>query len=154
MQMSLNLMFGAEGSRAKIYRWREQGLAMGLMGSDLDSFTDSLTYLAELYPPLLFSKTYQVYSLQTEDEIFESSFKRWPNSGMVWDGVCLTADISESPSHVSESTLLDVVTIQDVPLRYFLSQNAASGILRRVESQGRKLFPPLWKALTLLAEKE
>ncbi|GAB4047327.1 hypothetical protein GCM10028810_29780 [Spirosoma litoris] len=154
MQMSLNLMFGVEDSHAKIYRWREQGLAMGLTGNDLDSFTDSLTYLVELYHPLLFSKTYQVYSLQTEDEILESSFKRWPNSGMVWDGVCLTADISESPSHVNESTLLDVIVIQDVPLKYFLSPNAARGILRRVENQGRKLFPPLWKALTLLAEKE
>lgn len=92
MQMSLNLMFGAEDSRVKIYRWREQGLAMGLTGNDLDSFTDSLTYLADVYPPLSFSKTYQVYSLQTEDKILESSFKRWPNSGMMWAGMCLTVD--------------------------------------------------------------
>lgn len=147
-------IFGAEDSLVRTCHWREQGLAMGLTANGLDSFTDSLTYLVELYPPLSFSKTYQVYSLQTEEEILESSFKRWPNSGMVWDGVCLTADISESPSLVNECTLLDVVMIQDVPLKYFLSPNAARGILRRVENQGRKLFPPLWKALTLLAEKE
>ena len=35
--------------------------------------------------------------------------------------------------------------------RYYLSPNAARGILRRVESQGRNLFPPLKKSLEALA---
>jgi DNA (cytosine-5)-methyltransferase 1 len=31
--------------------------------------------------------------------------------------------------------------------RYYLTSNAAEGIIRRVDNQGRKLFPPLRKAL-------
>lgn len=145
--------FGAQDFLAKTSLWRERGRELGLKGKELDCFTDSLIFLAGLYPHLSFSKTSQVYSIRTKDEILESSFKRWPNSGMAWGGVCLTAVSSESPSHVKESTLLDVLTTQDVPLRYFLSPNAAQGILRRVESQGRNLFPPLWSALKELSKQ-
>ena len=145
--------FGAQDFLAKTSHWREQGRELGLKGKDLDSFTDSLIFLAGLFPHLSFSKTSQAYLIRTKEEILESSYKRWPNSGMAWGGVCLTAVTSESPSHVKESTLLDVVVTHDVPLRYFLSPNAAVGILRRVDSQGRRLFPPLWNALKVLAEK-
>lgn len=139
--------YGAQDFLAKTSLWREHGRELGLKGKDLDSFIDSLIFLAGVFPHLSFSKTSQVFLIRTKEEILESSFKRWPNSGMAWGGVCLTAAISECPSHAKESTLLDVITTQDVPLRYFLSPNAAQGILRRVESQGRRLFPPLWNAL-------
>lgn len=143
--------YGAQDFLAKTSRWREQGRELGLKGKDLDSFTHSLIFLAGLFPHLSFSKTCQVFSILTKEEILASSYKRWPNSGMAWGGVCLTAVSSESPSRVKESTLLDVITTQDVPLRYFLSPNAAQGILRRVEIQGRRLFPPLWSALKELS---
>lgn len=145
---------GAPDSPARTSPWRELGLAMGYEGPDLDSFTTSLHFLETLVPGLSSSKTFQAFSIRTKDEILESSSRRWSNSGMAWRGAYLTASTSESPNHDAASTLLDVITTQDVPLRYYLSPNAAKGILRRVESQNRRLFPPLWNALSRLAATE
>lgn len=111
-----------------------------------------LDYLSKVAPELLSSRTFQASSLATEDETSESSFERWPASGMVWGGACLTAGSLESPSHVRESTLSDVIETGEVPQRYFLSPNAARGMLRRVDRMGRSLFPPLRSALEILAK--
>ena len=40
---------------------------------------------------------------------------------------------------------------QKPPQEYFLSQNAAIGILRRVDRMGRHLLPPLRKSLEILS---
>ena len=98
------------------------------------------------------SRTWQGSSLPTVDETSKSLFQRWPNSGMAWGGECSTAGISESPSHAKESTLLPAIETQNVPQRYFLSPNAAAGILRRTDRMGRTLFPPLRKSLEILSK--
>jgi hypothetical protein len=153
-QLSLGLTFGVEDSPAKTFRSQEVGLELGLKESELVSFMNSLALLVERFPLLSSSKTCRVSYLPTEEEISESFSKRWPHSGMLWDGVCLTANISESPNHVIDSSLLDIIETQSVPDRYFLSPNAARGILRRAASQGRALFPPLKKALEILAQDQ
>ncbi len=154
MTTSQKHKYGLQDFHAKMSLWRAQGQELGLEGNELDCFMNLLSYLAGIVPEQFFSKTSQVFSIRTKDEILESSFKRWPTSGMAWGGVCLTVDTSEYPSLVNESTLLDAITTQDVPQKYFLSPNAARGILRRVEGQGRKLFPPLLSALKILAVME
>jgi DNA (cytosine-5)-methyltransferase 1 len=73
---------------------------------------------------------------------------------MVLDGVCLTAGTSESPNHAKESTLLDVIETGEAPQRYFISPNAARGMMRRTDQMGRSLFPPLRKALEILAKDQ
>lgn len=152
MQMSLFQTFGQEDSRARTSRLREWGRELGLKGRNLDSFLNLLDYLKQHVPEFSSSRTFQVSSLATEDETSKSSFERWPTSGMAWDGVCLTAGISESPSRASESTLSDVIETGEAPPRYFLSPNAARGIIRRADRMGRNLFPPLRRALEILSE--
>ena len=152
MQRSLPLTFGSEDFPAKMSRWREWGKEMGLKESDLDSFIDSLNSLESAAPELFLSKTFRASSLPMADETSESLYERWPTSGMAWDGVCLTAGTSESPSHASESILLDVIEKGEVPARYFLSPNAAVGMLRRTDRMGRTLFPPLRGALEILSK--
>lgn len=117
-----------------------------------DSFTSFLDWLQTAAPEFSSSKTFQVSSLPMEEETSESSFKLWPNSGIAWDGVCLTAKTSESPSHAKESSLLDAIETGEVPQKYFLSPNAARGILRRADRMGRQLFPPLRSALEILSK--
>lgn len=73
---------------------------------------------------------------------------------MAWDGVCLTADTSESPNHVKESSLWELIEKGEVPQKYFLSPNAATGILRRADRMKRELFPPLRKALEILSKAQ
>ena len=105
-------------------------------------------------PLLSSSKTYQVSSLPTADETSESLFKRWPTSGMVWRGECLTAGTSESPNHAKESILLLLIETQSLPDKYFLSPNAAKGAMRRADQMGRNLFPPLRQAMEILAKDQ
>lgn len=152
MQMSLFRPSGSEDSHAKTSHLLEWAHELGLEGQDLDFFMSLLGYLGSAVPEFSSSKTCQVSSLLMEDGTSESSFARWPSSGMAWDGVCLTARTSESPSHVVESTLLDVIETGEVPPTYFLSPNAARGILRRADQMGRPLFPPLRKALEILSK--
>src|SRR6266550_1001888 len=152
MQPSLFPMCGSEDSPVKTSRWREWGREQGLRGRALDSFTTLLDYLKQANPKFLSSKTFRASSLPTKDETSEPSYERWPTSGIVSDGVCLTAKTSESPSHAVESTLSAVIETGEVPLRYFLSQNAAKGMLKRANRMGRPLFPPLRKALEILSK--
>jgi hypothetical protein len=152
MQMYLFQTCGLEDSPAKTSLLREWAHELGLEGSSLDSFMSTLDSLIKVAPELLSSRTSRVSSLATMEGILESSSERWPTSGTAWDGVCLTAVTSESPSHVKESTLSDVIETGPVPEEYFLSPNAARGMLRRTDRMGRSLFPPLRRALEILAE--
>jgi len=154
MQQSLLAMFGSEDSPVKTSRWREWAREKGFEERGLDSFTNLLAYLETAVPEFLSSKTFQVFSLPTKDETLEPLFERWPTSGIVSDGVCLTAKTSESPSHAVESTLSAVIVTDEVPPRYFLSPNAAKGMLRRANRMGRPLFPPLRKALEILSKAQ
>lgn len=152
MQISLFQTSGQEDSHARTSQWREWGLELGLKGKGLDSFMSLLDYLSKVAPELLSSRTFQASSLPTEAKTSESLFKRWPASGILSGGVCLTAGSLESPSHVSESTLSDVIETTEAPPKYFLSPNAARGILRRADRMGRNLFPPLRSALEILSK--
>jgi len=145
-------MSGPEDSHAKMSLWHAWGLGLGLEGSSLDCFVSFVGFLSKAAPQFVLSKTFQASSLPTEGETSKSLFERWPSSGMVWDGVCLTAKTSESPSRAKESSLWDVIEKGGVPQKYFLSPNAARGMLRRADRMGRNLFPPLRKALEILAK--
>jgi hypothetical protein len=145
-------MFGPEDSPAKMSLWREWGRELGLRGNSLDCFMNLLVFLQTAAPEFSSSKTFRACSLPTEEEISKSLFELWPNSGMVWDGVCLTAKTSESPNRAKESSLWDAIEKGEVPQKYFLSPNAAKGMMRRADRMGRKLFPPLREALEILAK--
>lgn len=90
---------------------------------------------------------------QTVAEISPSFTRRWPSSGFTTSpGECWTADTSECPSDGGEYSSLQDVLEDQVPERFYLSQKAAAGILRRAEKRGRELPKHLHKALTELAE--
>jgi len=87
----LSPMFGPEDSPAKTSRWRAWARERGLEGSALDSFMTLLASLEKHAPELYCSKTLQVSLARTVDEISASSSGRWPSSGILSAGVCLTA---------------------------------------------------------------
>lgn len=122
--------------------------------SEVDSSTkppESLT---------LFSATEAGFSLRMfpdsfphkTEEISESFSRRWPNSGfMTSPGECWTVDTSECRSDGGVSSSLPDVLEADVAPRFYLSQRAAAGILRRAEKRGRELPPHLDNALRTLS---
>jgi hypothetical protein len=154
MQQYLFPMSGQRDFHVKTSRWREGAKEQGLKGRDLDSFMTLLESLAKDAPELLSSKMFTVCFTRTRGETSKPLFELWPSSGILSDGVCLTAKTSECPNHASESSLLDVIEIGKVPEKYFLSPMAAKGMLRRAKKMGRNLFPPLRESLEILAAQD
>jgi len=75
---------------------------------------------------------------------------KWSSGGVLECGVCLMGSVSQSPRHPIASHFVEVLDKHRPDEKYFLTPNAAQGILRRVNSQGRQLFEPLALALERL----
>lgn len=75
----------------------------------------------------------------------------WPNAGLLWKDKFISKNTPPSPCEPIHSDLIEIVERIKPESRYFLSPNAAEGILRRVDSQNRTLFPPLRSALERLS---
>lgn len=149
-QTSLPLIFGQPDFPAKTSRLREWGQDLGFEGVSLDYFMSLCDSFEDICQEQLSLKTCTGFSLAMEEETSPSYSRRWTNSGMVSHGVCLTAKTSESPSNGVESTLLPCIETGEVPEKYYLSPNAATGILRRVDRMGRNLPPSFRQSLEIL----
>jgi DNA (cytosine-5)-methyltransferase 1 len=101
-----------------------------------------LQYLAETF-------------LSPESEVqqlpVDSDESKWKSGGIAYKDWFATVAVSSSPKVVTGSRLLDVIEKTKIHERYFLSVNAVQGILRRVDKQGRHLFPPLDTVLRQIA---
>lgn len=75
---------------------------------------------------------------------------KWSSGGVMEKGTCLMGSAPQWPLEPVPSRLVDVLDKNRPDERYFLTPNAAEGILRRVNSQGRELFRPLATALSRL----
>lgn len=144
-------MFGQPDSHVKTSAWREWGHDPGFAEKNLDSFTSLCGLFADLCHESSSSKTSTGCLLATEDETSQSYSRRWMNAGMVSHGVCLTVNISESPNNAEGASLLECIEMQEVPERYYLSPNAATGILRRADTMGRNLIPSFRRSLEILS---
>lgn len=82
------------------------------------------------------------YSTQVNGDIL-----RWQTGGYARGDDCIDMRAPEAPSEVVETPLIDVVEKKRPSTHYYLSANAAEGILRRVDGQGRTLFGPMDHAL-------
>jgi DNA (cytosine-5)-methyltransferase 1 len=80
---------------------------------------------------------------------------KWMSGGLAFNNVCIDFKATEYPQEIIHSKLIDVIDKNlDINEKYFISANAAEGILRRVKSQNRKLFGPLYEALVVLAQRK
>lgn len=90
--------------------------------------------------------------LHLSTDALERSLK-WQSGGVIIGDDCWDIKAPEAPSNPIESQLIDVIEPFFPADKYFLSQNAAVGILRRVYSQNRTLFGPMQDALENLANQ-
>lgn len=72
---------------------------------------------------------------------------KWASAGVLERNECIMGPVSQMPQNPIPSLLVNALDKERPDLKYFLSPNAAKGILRRVNKQGRKLFHPLSEAL-------
>lgn len=92
--------------------------------------------------------------IATEEGILVPSSGQWLNSGTGGPTESLTLNTSEHNGfhmqcHSAEGvcSLSDVLEAQAVPQRFYLTERACTGILRRAEDRGRKLPKILLEAL-------
>ena len=79
----------------------------------------------------------------TMEEVFQSSLLRWMNLGMIVNGNCLTAKISESRKTGSGCSLSDILEENPDP-KYFLSEKQVKRMMDRTkenEKNGRGFAP-------------
>lgn len=141
-----------------VVNWIADRIITGLNGKvnqlDVSNMLDSK-------PDKIISKTYMDFqngsfnklnSLEHDPDDKECAI-RWKNGGVAFGEWCLESSVSPAPHKPVEKKLLDVIEKKDIDNKYYLSPNAATGILRRVNSQGRTLFKPLHEALEKLSER-
>lgn len=107
--------------------------------------------LAQIAPDL---GRVQPHESRLYDEPEVQSPIRWCSGGVAVEGAALHLQVSPSPVHPIPSRFADVLEASVQNRKYYLSPNAAKGILRRVDSQGRTLFRPMDSALRKLAVAE
>ena len=138
-----------EDSHVKTSVWLDA--VLDWLGEDPDCSTNSCALLVRLLPVGFSSRTCLDFCHRTADETWEPSLGRWGPSGMGGATVCLTLNTSDWPKGASVCSLSDVLETCEVPQKYYLSQRACAGILRRAEARGRELPSALAQALQAVA---
>src|SRR5690606_37802558 len=69
-------------------------------------------------------------------------------------GLSKMPNFSDWPNDASVSSLSQILETEQIPQRFYSSQKACSGILRRAERRGKKLPPQLAHALQAVAGLE
>lgn len=87
----------------------------------------------------------RAHRLRGESEV------KWQRGGCAFQDMVLHTSASTAPLRPIHSRFVDMLDKRPVNARYFLSPNAARGIIRRVDRAGRHLFPPLDASLRALA---
>jgi hypothetical protein len=100
-----------------------------------------------------YGKTSPVSCRRMEDGTLVPLSEGWSNSGISRPGECLTLSTSEYPSDVAVCSLSQVLETGEIPQKFYLSQKACSGILRRAEKRGKTLPEPLEAALKAVASE-
>lgn len=72
---------------------------------------------------------------------------RWKPGGCAWEDTIIEGAVSPAPSKVIESKFVEMLDRNVPDDRYFLTPNAAMGIVRRADTVGRTLFQPFRDAL-------
>jgi hypothetical protein len=94
-------------------------------------------WLNDYNPSGLSGKTSPVFCRVTQDGILEPFSGCWANSGMGSRTEFLTLNSLEFPNEEEGCSLSDIVEIGNVPQKYFLSEKALAGIVRRLESKNK-----------------
>jgi DNA (cytosine-5)-methyltransferase 1 len=101
--------------------------------------------------PDLKNSTTSVHFDEIEADLSNGSFKRrWKSGGCAFGNTVIEGLAPAAPTKVIPSSFVDALDDDTPDERYFLTANAATGVLRRVDGLGRNLFRPMRRALEIL----
>jgi len=110
-----------------------------------------LRLLTDYAPSGFAGRTSLEYCQAQADGTLVPSSGRWGNSGTGGPTESLTHSISEFPNGGAVCSLSDILEDGNIPQRFFLSEKACRGILRRAEKRGKALPEHLKAALVSAA---
>lgn len=102
-------------------------------------------------PHIKKAKSIEIDLLSTDFSVADKSFK-WAKAGFANHDLQFQVEIPPTPQKIVKSELFPLIE-KTASQKYYLTSNAATGILRRVDRQGRTLFAPLRNALEREAAK-
>ena len=117
------------------------------------SLSSILQSLSDCAPHGWYGRTSPASCRVMEDGTLVPLSEAWSNSGIARPGECLTLSTSEFHSAADVCSLSDVLEAGSVPQKYYLSQRACGGILRRAEKRHKELPAHLEAALRAVAAK-
>src|SRR3546814_5203248 len=113
-----------------------------------------LLWLHSFGPAGWFSRTSPVSCRRTRVGILGPSSGSWNNAGMGGPTESLTLSLPEYHSAAGVCSLSALLETGDLPPKYFLSQKACRGILRRAEKRGKELPGQLRRTLEAVAAQD
>lgn len=131
-----------------VIRWIAERIALTISQAGLRrSGKDFVAQCVELAPDL----GEQTENLRFDDimrEVEYGSFAyRWKGCGVAWGNDIVEGATAPAPSRITRSRFVDLLDSNIPDDRYFLTANAAAGMLRRADAVGRSFFPPMRTAL-------
>lgn len=133
-----------------VIEWIAKRIHQQMTSSSGNTDKDSL----QTYVPEFKKVTWSNINIDEIDFSNDLQTYKWPKAGLAWAGEYIGTAVPPTPSKPISSSMASVVEMEHTDRRYYLTPNAAEGILRRVDNQGRKLFPPLREALEREKERE
>lgn len=128
-----------------VVEWVAKRIKSGLQSGD----TTFENAHAKTYVPEFAKEDWKSGVFADVDYTDVSMTHKWPKAGVAWGDGYIGGNVAPTPHKPIESSLTTVVERDRVSRKYYLTPNAAEGILRRVDNQGRKLFEPLRTALEI-----
>lgn len=136
-----------------VVQWIAHRLMPLIRDSHLSNTQDLKSAVLELGPDLR-NGTSTVHFDEIETALDEGHFqRRWKSGGCAFGNVIVEGIAPTAPTEIINSSFVDALDESVPDDRYFLTPNAATGILRRADALGRNLFRPMRLALEILANK-
>jgi len=130
-----------------VVRWSAERVAKNLKSKKKASGLSFDDFVAAWAPDLM-KDTRKVDFLEVLKGVERGNyFYRWKSGGCAWGHQVIEGAASPAPSKIIKSRFVDILDADVPDERYFLTVNAAAGIVRRADIVGRTLFPPMRKAL-------
>lgn len=91
---------------------------------------------------------------EIESALDEGCFqRRWKSGGCAFGNSIVEGAAPAAPTKIIPSSFVDALDDHVPDDRYFLTPNAATGVLRRADGLGRNLFGPMRQALEILVKE-
>lgn len=131
-----------------VVEWIAKRIKKQLNAHNEDNLQDILPHFLDFR-----KSNWSAQSLSDMDFTDSSKEHKWEKGGIVWNNAFIQSNVTPTPNKIIKSSLLDLIEKEQKNPVYFLSPNAAEGILRRVDNQKRSLFNPLRIALEKLSSQ-